>query len=122
MTDGALLAAAGISLISAIFHGVIGGRLYMENINASGLDDLGKALSLVSWHMFTIFLLVGGIAFVAVVYASFLAVTVYWLIAINVLGALLFLFLGLKGYPQLLKMPGAYLMGATAVLGYLGVS
>jgi len=122
MADWLLLGAAGISLFGAFFHGVVGGRMYMENINASGLDDLGKSLSLVSWHMFTIFLLIGGLAFVCVVYASFLAVTVYWIIAINALGALLFVLLGLGGHRSLLKMPGALLMGATAVLGYLGIA
>ena len=122
MADWLLLGAAGISLFGAFFHGVVGGRMYMENINASGLDDLGKSLSLVSWHMFTIFLLIGGLAFICVVYASFLAVTVYWIIAINALGALLFVMLGLGGHRSLLKMPGALLMGATAVLGYLGIA
>ena len=72
--------------------------------------------------MFTIFLLVGGLAFICVVHASFLAVTVYWIIAINALGALLFLLLGFGSHRSLLKMPGAFLMGATAILGYLGIT
>ena len=52
-----LFGAALLSLFGAFFHGVLGHRLYMGNVNASDLEPLGKSLSLVSWHMFTIFLI-----------------------------------------------------------------
>jgi hypothetical protein len=40
---------------------------------------------------------------------------------VNLLGALLFIFLGLGRHKALLKMPGAYLMGLTAIFAYLGM-
>ena len=58
-----LMAAGALSLFGAFFHGVLGGRMYMNNINNADLEPLGKSLSLVSWHIFTIFLLVGAVSF-----------------------------------------------------------
>ena len=37
-------------------------RIYMGNVNASNLPVLTKSLGLVSWHVFTVFLLVSGLA------------------------------------------------------------
>jgi len=51
-----LMMGAGLSLVSALLHGVLGGQLYMENINSSAMEPLTKSLSLVSWHVFAIFL------------------------------------------------------------------
>ena len=44
------------------------------------------------------------------------------IIAINLLGAVLFVVLGITNHGVLLRMPGAYLMGGTAVLAWLGIS
>jgi hypothetical protein len=41
---------------------------------------------------------------------------------VNLLGALLFVLLGLGKHRALLKMPGAYLMGFTAFFAYMGIS
>ncbi|MEP1469641.1 MAG: hypothetical protein ABJK20_01010 [Halieaceae bacterium] len=117
-----LLAAAAVSFVGALFHGVVGGRIYMGNINASSLEPLTRSLSLVSWHMFTIFLAVGAAALVYVAYVPAASLLAYPIIVINGFGALMFIGLGVGAHGQLLKMPGAYLMGATAVLGSLGVS
>ncbi len=117
-----LMLAAIFSLLGAFFHGVIGGRLYLANINHSSLDALGKSLSLVSWHMFTIFLFIAAIAFALLAFNLISPVAVYPLIVINALGALMFLFLAFGKHKHLLKMPGAYLMGTTAVCGYLGIT
>lgn len=117
-----LMLAAIFSLFGAFFHGVIGGRLYLANINHSSLDALGKSLSLVSWHMFTIFLFIASIAFALLAFNLISPVAVYPLIVINALGALMFLFLAFGKHKHLLKMPGAYLMGTTAVCGYLGIT
>jgi hypothetical protein len=46
---------------------------------------------------------------------------VYPIIGANLLGSLLFIFLGLGNHKALLKMPGAYLMGATALFAWLGL-
>ncbi|MEP4147657.1 MAG: hypothetical protein ABJL54_10570 [Halioglobus sp.] len=116
-----LMFAAAISLFGAFFHGVVGGRLYIKNIDNSNLEPLGKSLSLVSWHMFTIFLFVGAVAFALVAFNQLSAVAVYPLIVINALGALMFLFLAFGKHKHLLKMPGAYLLGTTALCGYLGI-
>lgn len=117
-----LMTAAALSLFGAFFHGVFGGRMYMDNINRTDLEPLSKSLSLVSWHVFTIFLLVGGISFLLVGFGLLSSIALYPVIAINLLGALLFIFLGLSGHKELMKMPGAFLMAATAACGYLGAT
>ena len=117
-----LMVATALSLFGAFFHGVVGGRMYMNNINNTNLESLGKSLSLVSWHIFTIFLLVGAISFFLVGFSLLSSIALYPLIAINALGALLFIFLALGSHKELRKMPGAFLMAATAVCGYLGAT
>ena len=117
-----LMAAAALSLFGAFFHGVFGGRMYMDNINKTDLEPLSKSLSLVSWHVFTIFLLVGGISSLLVGFGLLSSIALYPVIAINLLGALLFIFLGLSGHKDLMKMPGAFLMATTAACGYLGAT
>ena len=116
------MVAAALSLFGAFFHGVVGGRMYMNNINNTDLERLGKSLSLVSWHIFTIFLFVGAISFFFVGFSLLSSIALYPLIAINALGALLFIFLALGSHKELRKMPGALLMSATAVCGYLGAT
>ena len=115
-----LIMAAALSLLGAFFHGVIGGRLYMQNINSSELESLTKSLSLVSWHVFTIFLLVSTFTFGYLAYYPEVSSVAYAIIAINLLGAALFIVLGLGNHRILLKMPGAYLIGGTALLAWLG--
>ena len=117
-----LMAAAALSLFGAFFHGVVGGNMYMNNINKTDLEPLGKSLSLVSWHVFTIFLLVGALSFLSVGFSLLSSTALYPLIVINILGALLFIFLGFSGHKELMKMPGAFLMATTAVCGYLGAT
>ena len=117
-----LMAAAALSLFGAFFHGIVGGRMYMDNINRTDLEPLGKSLSLVSWHVFTIFLLVGAMSFLLVGFGLVSPIALYPVIVINTLGALLFIFLGFGGHKELMKMPGAFLMATTAVCGYLGAT
>jgi glucan phosphoethanolaminetransferase (alkaline phosphatase superfamily) len=117
-----LMAAAALSLFGAFFHGVFGGKMYMDNINRTDLEPLSKSLSLVSWHVFTIFLLVGGVSFLLVGFGLLSSIALYPVIVINLLGALLFIFLGLSGHKGLMKMPGAFLMATTAACGYLGAT
>jgi hypothetical protein len=113
--------AAALSLLAAFFHGVIDGRLYMQNINSSEMESLTKSLSLVSWHIFTIFLLVSTFTFGYIAYYPEVSSGAYAFIAINLLGAALFIVLGLGNHRVLLKLPGAYLMGGTPLLAWLGV-
>ena len=115
-----LMAAAALSLLGAFFHGVIGGRMNMDNINRTDLEPLSKSLSLVSRHVFTIFLLVGAISLLVVGFGLLSSIALYPVIVINLLGALLFIFLGLSGHKGLMKMPGAFLMATTAVCGFVG--
>jgi len=117
-----LMAGAFLSLAGMVFHGYIEGRIYMENINSSDMEPLTKLLSFVSWHVFTIFLFVSGIALIYIAYNPDLRIAAYPVIGVNVLGAALFVFLGLFNHKVLLKMPGAYLMGATAAFAWLGIS
>ena len=40
-----LMVAAAIAMVGAIFHGYVGGRLYMKNIRESQLASLTQSLS-----------------------------------------------------------------------------
>jgi hypothetical protein len=117
-----LMVAAALSLLGAFFHGVVGGRVYMDNINRTDLEPLGKSLSLVSWHVFTIFLFVGAVSFLLAGFGLLSSIALYPVIVINILGALLFIFLGFAGHKELMKMPGAFLMATTGLCGYLGAT
>ncbi|MDB2654545.1 hypothetical protein N9Y68_06460 [Luminiphilus sp.] len=121
MAFGLLMGAALLSLLGALFHGVAGHRLYMGNINDSNLEPLAKTLSLVSWHTFTIMLVVGAGTLVCVAYNPALKLMAYPIILTNAAGALMFLALGLGSHRQLLTLPGLYLMGGTSMLAVLGV-
>ena len=117
-----LTAAAVVALGGALFHGYVGGKIYMGHVNASDLMPLTQSLSLVSWHMFTVFLLVSGATLICVAMKPDLALLSYPILLSNALGAVMFLLLGVMGHGRLLKLPGLYLMSMTALLGWLGVS
>ena len=118
-----LVTAAGIiALAGALFHGVVGGKIYMGHIKASELLPLTQSLSLVSWQMFTVFLLVSGASLSCVAMEPDLALLAYPVLVGNALGAALVSLLGLMGHARLLKLPGMYLMGLTALVGWLGIA
>ena len=117
-----LMVAAAIAMLGAIFHGYVGGRLYMKNIRESQLASLTQSLSLVSWQMFTVLLLVSAITFIVVAWQPHLALMAVPLMGANALGACLFLVLSLMGHSALIKLPGLYLMGLTALLSWLGIA
>ena len=108
-------------MVGMFFHGVVGQTKYMGNIYKSEMESLTKSLSLVSWHVFTIFLFISALTLFYTAYNPNFAMAVYPIIGVNLLGSLLFIFLGLGNHKALLKMPGAYLMGATATLSWLGI-
>ena len=110
-----------ISFLGILIHGIIGTRIYMNDINKSDLDALTKSLSLISWHVFTIFLFIGAVTLIIVAYNPSLRIVAYPIIIINAIGAILFVYLGLGSHKALLKMPGAYLMASTAIFSYLGI-
>ncbi len=116
-----LISGAIISLVGMLFHGVAGQKIYMGNIYASDMEPLTKSLSLVSWHIFTIFLFVSALTLFFIAYSPELVMAAYPIIGVNLLGSLLFIFLGLGKHKALLKMPGAYLMGSTALFAWLGI-
>ena len=117
-----LTAAAVVALAGALFHGYVGGKIYMGHINASDLMPLTQSLSLVSWHMFTVLLLVSSATLICVAMKPDLALLSYPILLANAVGAALFLLLGVMGHGRLLRLPGLYLMSMTALLGWLGVS
>ena len=49
------------------------------------------------------------------------AIAAYPVIGVNILGAGLFIMFGLGGHGHLLRLPGAYLMGGTALLALAGI-
>jgi len=114
--------AAFIALAGAVFHGYVGGKIYLGHIKASDLMPLTQSLSVVSWQMFTVLLLVSGATLVCVAMEPTLVLLAYPVLVANALGALLFLLLGAIGHGRLLKLPGMYLMGLTGVLGWLGIA
>ena len=121
--EASLVTAAGIiALAGALFHGVVGGKIYMGHIKASGLLPLTQSLSLVSWQMFTAFLVVSGATLICVAIQPDLSLLAYPVLVGNALGAALFSLLGVMGHARLLKLPGMYLMGLTALLGWLGIA
>ena len=97
------MAAAAISLVGMVFHGFIGGKIYISNVNDSDMEALTKSLSIVSWHVFTIFLFASASTLIYVAYNPEFAVAVYPIIGINLFGALLFVFLGLGKAQSLVK-------------------
>lgn len=94
----------------------------MTNINASNLESIAKSLSLVSWHIFTISLIVGAGTLVCIAYEPAMALMAYPVILVNAGGGLMFAGLGLLGHGQLLRLPGMYLMSGTALLAWLGIA
>tara|TARA_B100001559_G_scaffold122123_1_gene102803 strand:- start:4388 stop:4753 length:366 start_codon:yes stop_codon:yes gene_type:complete len=110
-----------LALVGALFHGIIGHIKYIGNVNSSDLPDLSKSLSLVSWHVFTLFLIISSISLIYVAFDRNLYIALYPIIAINLFGAFLFIVLGFSKHKILLKMPGAYLMGGTAIFALLGI-
>ena len=122
MEASLLTAARIIALASALFHVVVGGEIYMGHIKASELLPLTQSLSLVSWQMFTVFLVVSGATLICVAMEPDLALLAYPVLVGNALGAALFSLLGVMGHARLLKLPGMYLMGLTALLGWLGIA
>ena len=116
-----LIAGALIALIGMFFHGVVGHKIYIGNVYKSEMEELSKSLSLVSWHVFTILLFISALTLFYIAYNPELAMAAYPIIGVNLLGSLLFIFLGLGKHKALLKMPGAYLMGITALFALLGI-
>ena len=117
-----LVLAACLSLGGAVFHGYVGGKIYMGHVRGSNLLPLTQSLSLVSWQMFTVFLVVSGATLLCVAMKPEMALLSYPVLLGNGLGGALFLWLGITGHTALMKLPGMYLMCLTAVLGWLGLS
>jgi uncharacterized membrane protein len=93
----------------------------MGNIYKSEMEELTKSLSLASWHIFTIFLFISALTLFSISYNPELDMAAYPIIGVNLLGSLLFIFLGLGKHKALLKMPGAYFDGKHRVVCLVGV-
>ena len=116
-----LITGAIISFAGMLFHGIAGQIKYMGNINKADMEPLTKSLSFVTWHVFTIFLFISAFTLIYVAYNPKFAIAAYPVIGVNLLGAVLFILLGLGKHRILLRMPGAYLMVSTAILAWLGI-
>ena len=115
-----LVLGPALSFAGMLFHGLIGGRIYSANIGKSDLEPLGKALSYFSWQFHSIHLFVCAVTLVYIAHNPGFAIAAYPIIGINFLGALLFLGLGFADR-ELMKMPGALLMGGIAALAWFGI-
>lgn len=116
-----LITGAIISFAGMLVHGITGQIKYMGNINKADMEPLTKSLSLVTWHVFTIFLFISAFTLTYIAYNPKFAIAAYPVIGVNLLGAVLFILLGLGKHRILLRMPGAYLMVSTAILAWLGI-
>ena len=120
MNNWFLISGAILSILGMVFHGFVGGKIYVTNINKSNLEPLGKTLSMFSWQFHTIFLFVAACTLVSISNNPEFAIGAYPIIYMNILGAIYFLMLGI-GNKEVLKMPGAILMGSIALLAWLGI-
>ena len=120
MQNWFLISGAILSFIGVVFHGFIGGKMYVTNINKSDLEPLGKTLSMFSWQFHTIFLFVTSCTLIYIANNPEFAIAAYPIIYINMLGAIYLFILGF-GNREVLKMPGAILMGSIALLASLGI-
>jgi hypothetical protein len=109
--------AAFIAAVGAVFHGYVGGRIYLGHINGSDLEDLTKSLSVVSWQVFTIWLGVSAGVLVCVSLDASLALMAYPIIAVNALCALLFVYLGVTGARTATEVTRCLPHGRNRVLG-----
>lgn len=109
------LFAAAICFFGAFFHGVVGRRIYLGNIRDAKLTARTASLSTVAWDMFTVLLLVCGLALAHVAFFVGPTAMLYPIVAMNALGGALFIGLALAGHTALFRMPGAYLMIGVAV-------
>ena len=98
-----ITAAALIVLAGALFHGVVGGKIYVGHIKASELTPLTQSLSLVAWQMFTVFLVVSGATLLNETMKPNLSLLAYPVLVGNALGAALFSLLGVMGHARLLR-------------------
>ena len=120
MINWFLISGAILSLFGMVFHGFVGGKIYVANVNKSNLEPLGKTLSIFSWQFHTIFLFITACTLIYIAINPEFAIAAYPIICISILGAIYFLVLGI-GNREFLKMPGAVLMGAIALLALLGI-
>ena len=81
-----LMIGAMISLVGMLFHGIVGQKKYMGIINQSDLEPLTKSLSLVAWHMFTVFLFGSTFTLAYVAYFPTYSIAAYPIIAVNLFG------------------------------------
>ena len=99
--------AAFIAALGAVFHGYVGGRIYLGHIYGSELEDLTKSLSVGSLQVFTIWHGVSaGVLGCGSIDASVWLIG-YPIIAVHALCALLVVYLAVKGHGQRLTLPGA---------------
>lgn len=121
MSHYLFLAAAFACLLSVYVHGVWGRRLYKGFISKSDLPTREKAVSMVSWDVFTVMLAVSGLTLICVAANHDMALMAYPLMLIQLGGAAAFIYLIMTGHKTLTRMPGAFLMGSTGVLILLGL-
>ena len=114
-------AGSAVALAGLAFHGVVGHRGYVRAILASELPTPLPELSYVSWHVVSITFLSYALA-MGYLAISPEAVELAVMVAL-ICGATaaLFLLLAALGHSALLRLPGAYLNFAIALLAVAGI-
>lgn len=110
------IAAAVVCLASVYVHGVWGRRMYRGFISKADLPVRETSVSMVSWDVFTVMLAVSGLTLICVAYNDALIAMAYPIMLMHFGGAGVFLLLAARGYKELMRLPGCYLMGATGLL------
>ena len=109
-------AAAIICFFSVYVHGVWGRRLHSDAIGASDLPSLTSSVAMVAWDVFTVMLAVSGLTLLCAAYNDEAVWMVYPIMLMHLGGAGVFVLLMAMGYKELVRLPGAYLMGSIGVL------
>lgn len=115
------LMAAAVCVLSAWVHGVWGRRIYLGFIKQTNLPPREKAISAVSWDVFTVMLLVSGGSLAFVAFNAQAIWMAYPIMIMHFMGAGIFFALMAKGHKELVALPGAYLMSAVGLLTLLAI-
>ena len=110
------IAAAAVCFISVFIHGVWGRRMHDTAIKASNLPQLTASVAMVAWDVFTVMLLVSGLTLLCVALNDEAIWMAYPIMLMHLGGAGVFILLIAMGHKELLRLPGAVLMGATGLL------
>ena len=116
-----LWAGAVFALWSCVGHGFMADGLFLELLFAHpDLPANFRTMGYVSWHILTLLFAVFAVAYVmAALQPAHLSLARH-VAALNVLLALLVLFIALTGHSVMFSLPAMYFFAIIAALGFIG--